>query len=363
MKKGNITSCRGEAEVMGLDLSDVLSTFVGIDGEGKIIEEGKAATTRVGIEKLFWRRKRTRIAIEAGAHSPWVSRLLAELGHEVIVANPRKIALITRNQRKSDRLDAITLARLARADAELLHPLKHRGKQAQVDLAVLRSRDALVSNRTQLVNHVRGVVKSFGERLPKCSTESFHHKALASLPQELVPALKPVIEQIAQLTEKIRSYDQQIERLIEEDYPEALLLQQVNGVGPITSLAYVLTIEDPQRFATSRDVPAYLGLTPGRDQSGERDPQMRITKAGDVFLRRLLVQSAHYVIGPFGTDSDLRRWGLKLAGPPVRGKVSKQPKKRAVVAVARKLTVLLHALWRSAAPYEPLRLTLRKEAA
>jgi transposase len=356
--RGNI----GKASVIGLDLSDVEGTYVGLDGSGKVVEEGKVGMRKAALEAMFWGRPRTRIAIEAGTHSPWVSRLLAGLGHEVIIANPRQLALIYRNRRKSDRVDATTLARLARSDPELLHPLRHRGEQAQRDLAVLRSRDALVSTRTQLINHVRGVVKSCGELLPKCSAESFHRQAALHLPAGLEPAQGPVIEQIAQLTASIDRYDRQIEQLAREQYPEAQAVRQPNGVGPITSLSFVLTLEDPQRFAHSRDVPAYLGLTPARDQSGQRDPELQISKAGDAFLRRLLVQAAHYILGPFGTDCDLRRWGLKLAGAP-GGRGSKQRKKRAVVAVARKLAVLLHALWAGGQVYEPLRPAKTKEAA
>jgi transposase len=333
-----------------------------------LVEEGKVATTSAGLQKEFAGRRPCRIALEVGTHSPWSSLLLAAMGHEVIVANPRQVALIYRNKRKSDKFDATTLARLARSDPELLHPVKHRGKQAQIDLAVLRARDGLVAARTQLVNLVRGTVKSYGERLPKCSTASFHYKAASSLPAELSPALTPVIAQIAELTRGINQYDDEIEALIAERYPEALGLQQIKGVGPITSLAFVLTLEDPQRFATSRDVGAYLGLTPGRRQTGESDPEMHITKAGDVFLRKLVVQAAQYILGPFGVDCDLRRWGLRLAGTPVSaqggsGKGSKQRKKRAIVAVARKLAVLLHALWRTGEVYEPLRWAAKKEVA
>lgn len=349
MRKNSTNPGSIRTSCVGLDLADKESTLIGINARGLVVEESRVFTTSAGLQKAFANRRPCRIALEVGTHSPWVSQLLAELGHEVIVANPRQVALIYRNKRKSDKLDATTLARLARSDPELLHPVKHRGKQAQVDLAVLRARDGLVTARTQLVNLVRGAVKSYGERLPKCSTESFHHKAAAALPADLSPALSPIIEQIAELTARIRKYDQEIERLIAERYPEALGLQQVKGVGPITSLAYVLTIEDPGRFPTSRDVGAYLGLTPGRRQTGESDPEMHITKAGDVFLRRLVVQAAQYILGPFGVDCDLRRWGLRLAGTPANAqgatrKGSKQRKKRAIVACARKLAVLLRAL-------------------
>jgi transposase len=365
MRKNSTDFSSAEASFVGLDLADKESTFVGIDGGGTVIEEGRVMTTAAGLGKVFASRHPCRIALEAGTHSPWVQLLLAAMGHEVIVANPRQVALIYRNKRKSDKLDATTLARLARSDPELLHPIRHRGKQAQIDLAVLRARDGLVAARTQLVNLVRGAVKSYGERLPQCSTRSFAKKAAATLPADLSPALTPVIEQIAALTKRIDQYDEEIERLVAERYPEARGLQQVKGVGPITSLGYVLTLEEPGRFQTSRDVGAYLGLTPGRRQTGDSDPEMHITKAGDVFLRKLLVQAAHYILGPFASDCDLRRWGLRLAGTPegLGRKGSKQRKKRAIVAVARKLAVLLHALWRTGEVYEPLRWASKKEAA
>jgi transposase len=291
-----------------------------------------------------------RIAIEAGTHSPWVSRLLEGLGHEVLVANARKLRLIYSNKRKTDEVDAENLARLARLDPKLLYPLKHRGEEGQAHLAIIRSRQALVDCRTQLVNHVRGAVKSFGHRLPKCPARSFHKRAKEHIPEALRPALEPVLEQIASLTERIRGYDRQLETICQERYPETELLRQVEGVGPLTALTFVLTLEDPHRFEKSRSVGAYLGLVPATDRSGDSDPQKRISKEGDEMLRKLLVGSAHYVLGPFGQDSDLRRHGEKIAS---RG--GKNSKKRAAVAVARKFAVLLHSLWNNAEVYDPLR--------
>jgi transposase len=221
-------------------------------------------------------------------------------------------------------------------------------------MALIRSREALVSCRTQLVNHVRGAVKSFGARLPKCPARSFHKRASEHIPEALRPALWPILEQIASLTERIRQYDRKLETVCEEHYPETELLRQVEGVGPLTALTFVLSLEDPYRFEKSRSVGAYLGLVPARNQSGDRDPQRRISKEGDELLRKLLVSCAHYILGPFGSDSDLRRHGEKIAS---RG--AKNAKKRAVVAVARKLSVLLHSLWVSAEIYEPLRNTHR----
>jgi transposase len=339
----------------GLDLGDKYSYLCLIDQlSGEVMEEGRLRTTPEAFRRRFSSERPMRIAIEAGTHSPWASRVLEECGHEVLVANARKLRLIYSNKRKTDEIDAENLARLARVDPKLLYPLKHRGEDSQAHMALIRSRQALVGCRTQLVNHVRGAVKSFGGRLPKGPAVSFHNKAAEHIPEALWPALGPILETIASLTERIRDYERQLETLSKERYPETDLLRQVEGVGTLTALTFVLTLEDPYRFEKSRCVGAYLGLVPARDQSGDRDPQRRISKEGDEMLRRLLVSSAHYILGPFGSDSDLRRHGEKIAS---RG--GKNAKKRAVVAVARKLAVLLHSLWISAEVYEPLRNTRR----
>jgi transposase len=339
-----------------LDLGDKYSYLCLIDQEsGEMVEEGRLRTTPEAFRRRFASQEQPmRIAIEAGTHSPWASRVLEGCGHEVLVANARKLRLIYANKRKSDEIDAENLARLARLDPKLLYPLKHRGEECQAHMALIRSRQALVGCRTQLVNHVRGAVKSFGARLPKCPARSFHNKVSEHIPEALRPALGPILETIASLTQRIRDYERELETISMEHYPETELLRQVEGIGTLTALSFVLTLEDPYRFAKSRSVGAYLGLVPARDHSGDRDPQKRISKEGDEMLRKLLVGSAHYILGPFGSDSDLRRHGEKIA---TRG--AKNAKKRAVVAVARKLAVLLHSLWVSGEVYEPLRNTHR----
>ena len=339
----------------GLDLGDKYTYLCLIDTQsGEVLEEGRLRTTPEAFRRRFSSERLLRIAIEAGTHSPWVSRVLEECGHEVLVANARKLRLIYASKRKTDEIDAENLARLARLDPKLLYPLKHRGEDSQVHLAIIRSRQTLVDARTQLVNHVRGAVKSFGARLPKCPAMSFHKKAAEHIPEALWPALGPILETIGSLTERIRDYERQLETISKEHYPDTELLRQVEGVGTLTALTFVLTLEDPYRFEKSRAVGAYLGLVPARDHSGDRDPQRHISKEGDEMLRKLLVGSANYILGPFGSDSDLRRHGEKIAS---RG--GKNAKKRAVVAVARKLSVLLHSLWLSAEVYEPLRNTHR----
>lgn len=346
----NEVSTQPPAVIVGLDLGDRFSQGHFLDSAtGAIPREVRLRTTASDLERVFAKSPRMRIALEVGTHSPWVSRLLAKLGHEVLVANPREVRLITTSRHKSDHFDARVLARLARLDPELLAPVRHRGEEVQCDLAVVRARAATVSARTMLVNHLRGAVKSLGGRLPACSSERLHKIASAALPRELSSALQPIVDVLAALAQTIRGYDAAIDAL-NRKHRATSTLRQVSGVGPVTALAYVLTIEEPRRFRKSRTVGAYVGLAPGTRSSGERDPQMHISREGDPFLRQLLVQSAQYILGPFGKDSDLRRHGLALAQ---RG--GKAAKKRAVIAVARKLAVLLHRLWITRATYEPLR--------
>jgi len=334
---------------IGLDLGDRFSSYCILDEVGKILREQKLPTTPEEMKQTFGRMVRSRIAMETGTHSPWVSRLLTGLGHEVIVAHAQRVRLIVKSRRK-DRLDARTLARLARIDPELLSPVQHRSAEAQLHLTEIRARAGLVSARTALVNAARGLVKSYGERLRKCGTQQFRQEITSGLSTGLREALEPLVREVESLNERIKEYERRIERMAKETYPEVELLKQVKGVGDLIALAYVLTIEDPHRFRKSRDAGCFVGLQPGRRDSGESAPQMHISKEGDEYLRKLLVQGAHYILGPFGEDSDLRRWGKKLAE---RG--GKNAKKRAVVAVARKLAVLLHRLWVSGEAYEPLR--------
>jgi transposase len=173
------------------------------------------------------------------------------------------------------------------------------------------------------------------------------------MPDFLKETLTPIVEIIGKLTDQIKEYDRKIEQISKEKYPETELLRAIKGVGPVTALAFVLILEDPERFSKSRQVGSFLGLTPRRDQSGEIDKQLRITKAGNPFLRRLLVGAGQYILGPFGEDCDLKRFGLRLSA---RGK---NAKRRAVVAVARKLSVLLHRLWKHGEMYEPLHARVR----
>jgi transposase len=313
-----------------------------------LIEEGRFQTTPAALAKQFGNMGVVRIAIENGTHSIWMSEQLRGYGHEVIVANVQELQAISRSDRKSDRVDAQKLARYARLDPSILRPISHRSVAMQQDLTVVRARDVLVRVRTAMINSVRGLVKPCGFRLPKSASSCFAARCLPIIPVELRAALSPLLEQLQQITEKIKAYDQLIAKMAKMDYPETQVLDQVHGVGSLTALTFVLTIGDKHRFQHSRDVGCYLGLRPRRDQSGAHDPQLRITKAGNKYLRMLLVECANFIMGPFGQDSALRRWGLKLAQ---RG--GKNARKRALTALARKLAILLHRLWVTQAEYVP----------
>jgi len=332
---------------IGLDLGDRRHTYYVLDGAGKMAREGSLRNTREQLATMAQSYPGATVVMEAGTHSPWVSRFLQELGLRVIVANPRKTRAIYQNERKSDRRDAMMLARLARMDPTLLHPVEHGSQEAQQDMLELKLRDSLVRARVALINAVRFTLKSLGYPVSNPSSERFHKLVLSEVPESIGEMIAHNVAAIAELTQRIKALDVSISRLAAERYPETIYLQQVSGVGPITSLYFVLKVGNPGRFQRTRDIGAFLGLCPRRDQSGETDKELRISKCGDQYLRCLLVNAAQYILGPFGTDSALREHGLRLAQEGTA-----RAKKRAVVAVARKLAVLLLTLWKSREPYE-----------
>jgi transposase len=340
----------GEGPVtIGIDLGDRYSYCCVLSEEATVLAQGRIRSSAEIIQRYFKDIPPCRIAIEAGTHSRWIYELLSNWGHEVIVANTGAIPMISASNRKSDEADAEMLARLARADPNLLSPIQSRGKSGYEDVVCMNARDLLVRIRVKLINAVRGMVKSSGSRLPGSTTESFITKAAPYIPDLLQPALAPLVENIARLTEQIREFDKRIEQLARTRYPETARLRQVSGVGPVTALKFVLTIGDPHHFQKSRDIGPYLGLVPRRHQSGAVDKQMRISKAGNRQLRVLLVQCAHRMLTRSSPDSDLKRWGMRMTMHGGKGS-----RKRAVTAVARKLAVLLHRLWVSGNTYRPL---------
>ena len=332
---------------IGLDLGDRTTRYCILNEAGEVVSEDQLPTTKTGLESLFAKMPASRIALEVGTHSPWMSRHLAAMGHEVIVANAHQVKLITQSVHKNDRIDARQLARLARVDPKLLSPIRHRGEAAQRDLAVIRARAELMEARTKLINSARGLVKPMGERLKKCDADQVTVGLGEGLSEGAQAVIGPLLKTVEAISEQIGKYDEQIEGIAKR-YPEVKLLQQVYGVGPLIAMTFVLTLEDAERFEHSRDVGAYLGLVPKQRDSGESQPELGISKTGDGLLRSLLVQGAHCILRKGAPESDLRAWGMGKMG-----KGGKRAKKRAIVAVARKLAVLLHHLWATGEVYDP----------
>jgi transposase len=242
---------------IGLDLDDRSSWYCLLDEAGEVLQEQKLSTTPKAMKEVFGAMPHCRIALETGMHSPWVSRVLSELGHEVIVAHARNVRLIGESRKKNDRIDAQTLARLARIDPRLLCPVKHRSAKAQADLTVIRARAGLVRARTALVNTARGLAKSYGERLRGCNVRNMNPEKAEGLSPELQRALEPLLAGIESLGERIRECNERIEHLAQESYPQVARLKQVKGVGTLIALTFLLTLEDAHRFRKSRDVGCY----------------------------------------------------------------------------------------------------------
>ena len=341
-----------EELTIGLDLGDRQTHVCILSAKGDVLLAEKLNTTKTGFNSLFESLAPTRVALEAGTHSPWASRHLQSLGHEVIVANPRQVQLITESARKNDRIDAEKLARLARVDPKLLSPIHHRSEQAQLDLAHIRAREHMVYSRTGFINSARGQAKSLGVRLESCDADQVSKEMSKHFSEEIQAVLNPLLELAAVITAQIKEADQRIQQIAKR-YPVIELLTPIWGVGTLTALAFVLTLGEQQRFDTSRQVGSYLGLTPGQSQSGKSDPQQRITKQGDRTMRWLLVQCAHCIVRRDAPDSDLKRWGLRKIDGLKNGK-GKPRKKKVIVAVARKLGVLMHHLWTNGEVYDPL---------
>lgn len=344
---------KSSAPIIGIDLGDRKHAVCVLSQDGELLEESKIDTTRESLALFSQKYPAATIAMEVGMMSPWTSRYLQQRQHRVIVANSRKLRAIYKNPRKSDRKDAEMLARLARVDETLLGPIKHGSEEAQRDLLQIKLRDNLVRQRVDIISGVRFSLKSLGvkTRSPKTSYFSVHvRRELANEHDDLLSFIEPSLQVLDTISEQVKELDKRIADLAAVKYPETAYLMQMTGVGALTALTFVLTIEDPGRFSRARDVGAYLGLVPKRDQSGDIDKQLRITKAGDTYLRRLLVGAAQYMLGPFGKDCDLKRHGEELAA---RG--GARAKKKAVVAIARKLSILLLTLWKNKSAYEPLK--------
>ena len=337
--------------IIGVDLGDKKHHVCVTDKDGNILCEKTISNTSQQVRQLCHEHRGALFAIEVGTHSPWISRLIEASDCTCLVANARKLRAIYQNDRKCDEYDARMLAKLARVDPELLSPIQHGSEARQLHRLSITLRDSLVRQRVNIISTIRFSLKSLGVRIPGCSTPYFAGRCRDALGgTAMLETVEACLDALEGLNTQIKALNKQIAETAAKHYPETKLLEQIGGVGPITSLSFVLAVGQPERFKKTRDVGAYFGLVPRRDQSGQSDKQLPISKAGNRTLRRLLVQCAQYIMGSFGPDCDLRNYGLNLAA-----KGGRSAKRKAVIAVARKLAVLMLQLWKTGEPYDPLR--------
>ncbi len=333
---------------IGLGLGNTQSDYCIVDKASTVVGRGRVRSTREALARLLSSYPGALVVCEVGGHSRWVQKLVESLPLEIIVANARQIALINKSHRKNDKRDAELLATVGACMPRMLQNVTHKGDTFYADLAVLETRNLLTAERTKLTNRIKGLCKAQGEPLSMRGGRAFHKKAPEHIPESLRPGVSPLFAILEKIDEQLVEIDKVLNATAER-YPVTAKLRQINGVGIQTALTFVLTICEPSRFSNSRDVAPYLGLVPRQRASGNCDPQLSISKAGDANLRRLLVLCSHYILSR-GQDCHLRRWGLALCE---RG--GKNAKKRACVAVARKLSVVMLALWKSASDYDPMR--------
>lgn len=327
----------------GIDLHQKHSEICILDETGAVVERVTISTTRTGLDRYFGKSEPMRVAMEAGGSSPWVSRLIAGHGHDVVVCSPRRVRLIAESTNKNDREDAEVLAHLVRLDPAFLKPIQHRSEEAQRSRAKLLVRRALIDARTSWINQVRGILRSFGFRVAGKNADTFASRVdLMKLPTELALVLEPLLQQIDLVSDQIERCNNELEEL-GASIPEVAHLAEIPGVGLIVALYFVLTIDDPTKFRRSRDVPAFFGLRPSMRESADVSSYGRITKEGDPEMRRLLVQAALALMNS-KRDTALKRWATELE--------ARRGKAKARVALARKLAVLMHRLWVTGETYQ-----------
>jgi transposase len=339
-------------EHIGMDVHKQETQVCIEDTTGTVVLEQRIRTTPERFTALLCGRPRARILLEAATESEWVAQHLETLGHEVIVADPNYAAMYaTRSRRvKTDRRDARTLADACRLGA--YHPA-HRTSAAQRAVrAKLAVREALVQTRTRYLSVIRALLRREGIRVPSGSAAAFPRRLrqVAVAPTQAA-VVAPLVELLAPLNAAIAAADARVARRLAAD-PVARRLATTPGVGPVTAVAFVATLDDVTRFARPGQVAAYLGLVPRERSSGERQRRGAVTKAGNKRLRWLLVQAAWGVWRDrHAASQPLRSWAVALA--------ARRGKGVAGVALARRLAGILFALWRDGTTFDPARVGRR----
>lgn len=328
----------------GFDAGKMSSHFCIVDEERSVVREGKVRNREKDLEKVFGALLPMRIVIESSRKSFWLADQLRRLGHRPVVVDPGKTKAIGASRIKHDKLDARVLAELCQAN--LLAEVDPPTEAQRMARMPLTARASMVRARSLLIAAAKSLLDSEGIEVPGSSSANFSKAvSLASrpLPEAMAAVIRPMLEAIEVLSEKIAVHERAIAAAAKAD-PAARLLQTCPGVGQICSAGYIHAIRDPKRFSSGRAVGAYLGLVPTLYASGNIYRRGGITKCGNRQARWLLTMAANSLLRS-RQDSAIKRWGLKLA--------AKTGRKKAVTAVARKLAAVLWAMWREGRPFEP----------
>lgn len=333
---------------IGLDLGNTFNKAVGLDAGGRVLFQEDLRNDPEAMEAFFNAHPGATVGMETGTHCRWIAALAAACGCEPVVGNARQLRLVFKSSRKNDWKDALKIAQICRADKSLFHPVTLRDDEHHRLYQLVRQRALLVGQRTQLVNAVRGFCKAGGVRLPKCDARSFASRAASLLPEGTRRDLKPLLDALAGLAAQIAAADAILEEYLDKHFPrESALLQTVPCVGPVTGAAFIALVPDPHRFRSAREAGPYFGLVPKQDQSGETDRPCEITREGNMLMRTMLVNVANLILRDAAPDTALKRFGLRLCGRG-GGKVARR---KAKVALARKLAVVMLAMLRSGEPF------------
>ena len=336
-----------DSTTIGLDLGNTFTKAVGLDARGNVVLREDLHNDAETLKAFFEAHPGATVGMETGTHCRWIAALAASCGCDAVIGNARKLRLISESSRKNDWNDAESIARLCRFDRKLFHPVTLRDGEHHRLYQLLRQRDALVSMRTALVNQLRGFAKAGGTMLPRRDARSFL-SLRDSMPPEFLRDFKPLLKALEDLARRIAAAEAILGQFVRRHFRKMdERLQTVPGVGPVASAAFIALVPDPGRFKSAREAGPYFGLVPKQDQSGDGHRPCRITHEGSPFMRKTLVNAANALLKKSARDTALKRFGERLSRRG-QGKVARR---KAKVALARKLAVTMLAMMRRGEDY------------
>lgn len=335
---------------IGMDLGDKKHAIVGLDAKANIVLRRWLPNDQDSLRTFFERNKGAEIGMETGTHCRWISVLATECGCKAYIGNAHKLRSIFGNTHKNDMRDAEEIANLLHENKRHFHPVMLRDQEHQDLVQLVKMREVAMTDRTRSINAIRGMAKANGARIADCDADSFHRQlklVLMTLPDNLIRLFRPQIELLKAINATIKAYGKLIDRYRKQHFKEeCALLETIPGIGPINSTSFVAFAGDVKRFRHACDVGPYFGLTAGRDQSSDKDEPKKITKEGNKFVRHLLVNAANNIMKASAANTELKQFALRVWGE--RGKIAKR---KAKVALARKLAVTMAAMLRNGTAY------------